>query len=63
MPLGAFRGGNPLGRIVGISDKWSLLPQASLRGNSGFEMHFPEQAMEMTELWKAWKAKKPLSGP
>jgi hypothetical protein len=34
MLLGAFRGGNPLERIVGISDKWSgKLPRYDVVGS------------------------------
>jgi len=45
MVLGAFRGGNPLERIVAISDKWSgKLPRNRLRGHV-LPHEFPNSVM------------------
>jgi hypothetical protein len=44
--------------IVGISDKWFLLPKAGLRGDCDFGIRVSKAGHGNDEVWKGWKAKK-----
>jgi hypothetical protein len=51
------------GRIVAISDRWSLFAKAAHRANCDFGMRFPTAGHGNDRVWKASKAKKPAFHP